>query len=132
MNAAHRLEALWQLAISRPVHGTGCGCASSVVFRLTPEMFELDVLDYVTAKESLEGHRAWNDAVAARESGRVGAFPSWLAAALDTALPVSRHDAVIGHVIVVLQGRIEHAAGRLQPASAKAPGWLAAPPPSAG
>lgn len=115
-----------------PVHGPACACAVPMAVSLSPESFELDVRDFITDKHRLHELPAWTALEAERDLDRHEAFPDWLDRAFRACLDPRRRDEVMADVIVVLESRISHSAGRFSSPAAKPTGWLTTPSRDAG
>jgi hypothetical protein len=121
------ISMLWRQASTMPVHGPACACAVPMAVSLSPESFELDVRDFIDDKHRLHEIPAWTAMENERDEDRHEAFPAWLDRACRACLDPALHDKVIADVIVVLESRIAHSAGRFSAPSAKATGWLTTP-----
>jgi hypothetical protein len=123
-NLDNALMPLWQAALSRPIHNSGCGCSVPSAVRLDPETLELDLIDYVEEKHKLERFPEWRDAVSLRDRARSSSFPDWLQSLGNGCLEVSLHLKVMADVSNTLRSMADHAAGRLAPVETLKPGWL--------
>lgn len=119
-----QLHSLWRMALSRPIHNPGCGCAVPAGVRLDPLTLELDVCDFLEDKFDLVIYPAWMQARAHREALRSGSFADWLESLGDSGMPPATHADVLTVATDVLRRMAEHASSRLAPVGALGAGWL--------
>lgn len=119
------LAELWRIALSRPLHGSSCGCSTPVAMTIGPLELELDILDYLGARYELNEYPSWARAVQARETDHNSGLPVWLAGMCrEPDLQNVPWPMVMADVVALLSDLAAHAGGRLTPASTLPRGWL--------
>ena len=118
------LTALWQMALTRPLHSMSCGCSVPSAGFLKAGDLELDLLDYVEDKHQLQNIVAWNEARTARETSMVGAYPEWMWSLRGAVLSEQLFEMVVSDLQATLESITAHAMGRFAPAGSLQTGWL--------
>lgn len=122
------LVELWQAAMTRPIHGAGCGCGTLGLISPGPREIELDILDHLEDRYGLHAHPAWNEARRQRDAAPTDSLPDWLET--QTALPTLQAvpwPLLFDDLARVLEGIAAHATNRpgwLAPAGSLGRGWL--------